>query len=145
MFTIGGSTGIILGNITVDIALHDTYFIVTHFHLVLSLGTILAILCGVIFFHDVVLDSQGCQGNLSCVPISISVVSRYHLFITFVGIILTFLPLHFHSFNVLPRRIPDFIDYCNSWNYLSSLGSIVILISLFIFVRIDPRDVEIRP
>lgn len=134
MFTIGGSTGIILGNIIVDIGLHDTYFIVIHFHLVLSLGSILSIVCGVIFFHDVVLDYQGCQGNLCCLPISISIVSRYHLFLIFVGIVLTFSSLYFHSFNTLPRRIPDFIDYCNSWNYLSSLGSIVILISFIYLV-----------
>merc|ERR1712160_110479 len=83
MFTIGGSTGVILGNAALDLALHDTYYVVAHFHFVL----------------------------------------------TFVGILLTFSPMHFLGFNVLPRRIPDFPDSFHSWNFLSSIGSGITLLS----------------
>merc|ERR1712138_295036 len=83
MFTVGGSTGVILGNAAVDIALHDTYYVVAHFHFV-------------------------------C---------------TFIGILLTFSPMHFLGFNVMPRRIPDFPDSFHSWNFLSSIGSGITLLS----------------
>merc|ERR1711862_827628 len=120
MFIIGGSTGVILGNVAVDISLHDTYYVVTHFHFILSLGTVIAIFSGIMFFQDQLLPSQGSQGSL---PTSTSSISRYHLVVTFVGILLTFTPMHFLGFNVMPRRIPDFPDYLNSRNYMSSIGS----------------------
>merc|ERR1712113_928241 len=111
MFTIGGSTGIILSTSTVDIALHDTYYVVTHFHYVLSLGTIIAIISGILFLQDQLLSSrhQSSQCTFN-IPTSTSSISRYHLIITFVGILLTFTPMHFLGFNVMPRRIPDFPD-----------------------------------
>merc|ERR1712159_528129 len=113
MFTIGGSTGVILGNAAVDIALHDTYYVVTHFHFVPSLGTVIAIFSTIMFFQDQLLPSQASQGNGSqgSLPTSTSSISRYHLVITFIGVLLTFTPMHFLGFNVMPRRIPDFPDY----------------------------------
>merc|ERR1712046_546627 len=116
MFTIGGSTGVILGNAAVDIALHDTYYVVAHFHFVLSLGAIIAIFSGIVFFQEKILGSN------NFLPSSSSYNSTYHLVCTFFGILLTFTPMHFLGFNVMPRRIPDFPDYFNSWNYLSSIG-----------------------
>ena len=127
MFTIGGSTGIILSNSIMDIALHDTYYVVTHFHFVLSLGTIIAIFSGIIFFQDQLLPSQV---SLST---STSSISRYSLIITFVGITLTFTPIHFLGFNIMPRRISNFPNYLNSWNYMSSIGSGITLISFILF------------
>merc|ERR1712151_585212 len=100
MFTVGGSTGVILGNAAVDLALHDTYYVVTHFHFVLSLGTVIAIFSGIMFFQDQLLSSQGSQSSIST---STSSISRYHLVVTFVGILLTFTPMHFLGFNVMPR------------------------------------------
>jgi cytochrome c oxidase subunit 1 len=129
MFTIGGSTGVILGNGAVDIALHDTYYVVTHFHFILSLGTVIAIFSGIIFFLDQLLSFLG---SLSSISSSISTISRYHLVVTFVGILLTFTPMHFLGFNVMPRRVLDYQDYLNSWNYLCSIGSSITLISFFI-------------
>ena len=120
MFTIGGSTGVILGNAVVDIALHDTYYVVAHFHFVLSLGAVIAIFSGIMYFANNFQDNY--------LPTSTSYISNYHLIMTFFGILLTFTPMHFLGFNVMPRRIPDFPDYFNSWNYLSSIGSGITLI-----------------
>merc|ERR1711939_742052 len=124
MFTIGGSTGIILGNAAVDIALHDTYYVVAHFHFVLSLGAVIGIFSGVIFnvekiFGKNLLPSPSCTLSLSL----------YHFVCTFIGILLTFSPMHFLGFNVMPRRIPDFPDSFHSWNFLSSIGSGITLLS----------------
>jgi len=122
MFTIGGSTGVILGNAVVDIALHDTYYVVAHFHFVLSLGAVIAIFSGIMYFQEKI------TGTNNYLPTSTSLSERYHFIMTFFGILLTFTPMHFLGFNVMPRRIPDFPDYFNSWNYLSSIGSGITLI-----------------
>merc|ERR1712149_2364 len=103
MFTVGGSTGVILGNAAVDLALHDTYYVVAHFHFVLSLGAVIAIFSGIIFNGEKILGK-----NL--LPSSSATLSLYHLVLTLVGILLTFSPMHFLGFNVMPRRIPDFPD-----------------------------------
>merc|ERR1712179_24600 len=123
MFTIGGSTGVILGNAAVDLALHDTYYVVAHFHFVLSLGAVISIFSGIIFNGEKILGSK------SLLPSSSSTLSLYHFVLTFVGILLTFSPMHFLGFNVMPRRIPDFPDSFHSWNFLSSIGSGITLLS----------------
>merc|ERR1712216_369220 len=122
MFTVGGSTGVILGNAAVDLALHDTYYVVAHFHFVLSLGAVIAIFSGIIFNLEKILGK-----NLLASPSS--TLSLYHLVLTLVGILLTFSPMHFLGFNVMPRRIPDFPDSFHSWNFLSSIGSGITLLS----------------
>merc|ERR1712232_79298 len=123
MFTIGGSTGVILGNAAVDLALHDTYYVVAHFHFVLSLGAVIAIFSGIIFCGEKILGSKSCLPSTSCT------LSLYHFVLTLVGILLTFSPMHFLGFNVMPRRIPDFPDSFHSWNFLSSIGSGITLLS----------------
>merc|ERR1712190_701971 len=126
MFTSGGSTGVILGNAAVDLGLHDTYHVVAHFHFVLSLGAVISIFSGVIFNEEMSLGSK------SLLPSPSSRNSLYHLVLTFVGILLTFSPMHFLGFNVMPRRIPDFPDSFHSWNFLSSIGSGITLLSFAI-------------
>ena len=126
MFTIGGSTGIILGNAAVDLGLHDTYYVVAHFHFVLSLGAVIAIFSGIIFNGEKIVGK-----NL--LSSSCSTLSLYHLVLTFIGILLTFSPMHFLGFNVMPRRIPDFPDYFHSWNFLSSIGSGITFLSFALF------------
>merc|ERR1711886_7940 len=123
MFTIGGSTGVILGNAAVDLGLHDTYYVVAHFHFVLSLGAVIAIFSGTVTFGEKIIGSK------SLLPSPSSTLSLYHLILIFFGILLTFLPMHFLGLNVVPRRIPDFPDYFHSWNFLSSIGSGITLIS----------------
>merc|ERR1712115_261644 len=109
MFTIGGSTGVILGNTAVDLALHDTYYVVAHFHFVLSLGAVIAIFSAIIF------NCEKMFGSKSLFPSPSSRNSIYHLVLTLVGILLTFSPMHFLGFNVMPRRIPDFPDSFHSF------------------------------
>merc|ERR1712187_357609 len=123
MFTIGGSTGVILGNAAVDLALHDTYYVVAHFHFVLSLGAVIAIFSGIIFCGENIVGSK------SLLPSPTGQLSLYHLVLTLVGILLTFSPMHFLGFNVMPRRIPDFPDSFHSWNFLSSIGSGITFLS----------------
>merc|ERR1712137_770594 len=129
MFTMGDSTGVILGNAAVDLALHDTYYVVAHFHYVLSLGAVIAIFSGIIF------NGEKIAGSKSLLPSSSCTLSLYHLVLTFVGILLTFSPMHFLGFNVMPRRIPDFPDSFHSWNFLSSIGSGITLLSFAILKK----------
>merc|ERR1711981_1262371 len=129
MFTIGGSTGVILGNAAVDVALHDTYYVVAHFHFVLSLGAVIAIFSGIIFVAEKILGSK------ILLPSPSSTLSLYHFVLTLVGILLTFSPMHFLGFNVMPRRIPDFPDSFHSWNFLSSIGSGITLLSFAILKK----------
>merc|ERR1711972_863963 len=124
-FTIGGSTGVILGNAAVDIGLHDTYYVVAHFHFVLSLGAVIAIFYGIIFNGEKIFGK-----NL--LPSPSCTLSLYRFVCTFIGILLTFSPMHFLGFNVMPRRIPDFPDSFHSWNFLSSIGSGITLLSFAI-------------
>merc|ERR1712129_647502 len=126
MFTVGGSTGVILGNAVVDLALHDTYYVVAHFHFVLSLGAVIAIFSGIIFVAEKIVGSK------ILLPSSSSTLSLYHLVLTLVGILLTFSPMHFLGCNVMPRRIPDFPDSFHSWNFLSSIGSGITFLSFAI-------------
>ena len=121
MFTIGGATGIILGNAAIDLGLHDTYYVVAHFHFVLSLGAVISIFSGISFNHDNIFTSKNLLPSSSCT------LSLYHLQLTFIGILLTFSSLHFLGFNLMPRRISDFLDSFHSWNLrslFSSFGSL---------------------
>merc|ERR1712170_252039 len=129
MFTIGGSTGVILGNAAVDLGLHDTYYVVAHFHFVLSLGAVIAIFSGVIF------NLEKKLGSKNLLPSPSSTLSLYHLVLTLIGILLTFSPMYFLGFNVMPRRIPDFPDSFHSWNFLSSIGSGITLLSFAILKK----------
>merc|ERR1712151_387157 len=107
MFTIGGATGVILGNAAVDLALHDTYYVVAYFHFVLSLGAVLAIFSGIIFFGEKIFGKtllHSCSSSISLL----------HVLLVLVGVLLTFSPMHFLGFNVMPRRIPDFPDSFHS-------------------------------
>ena len=128
MFTIGGSTGVILGNAAVDLALHDTYYVVAHFHFVLSLGAVIAIFSAAIFGNEKMFGTQG------ILPSKTSQLSYYHLLLTFTGVILTFTPLHFLGFQVMPRRIPDFPDPLLGWNFISSIGSGITILSFALLI-----------
>lgn len=85
MFTVGGSTGIVLGNAAVDVSLHDTYYVVAHFHFVLSLGAVVSILVGIQYYQDILVMG---------IPPCMSLVCVYHWYGVSLGVSITFLPLH---------------------------------------------------
>ena len=127
MFTLGGSTGLIMGNSVLDISLHDSYYVISHFHIVLSLGTLLSILIGVYYYEEYL---------LSFIFSITNILSVYHTKALFIGILVTFMPQHFLSFITLPRRISDFPDSLNCWNSLSSLGCSLTWVCFFVLSRI---------
>jgi len=124
-FNLGGITGVILGNTGIDVALHDSYYVVAHFHFVLSLGAIVSVIVCIFYYLEIILLEM---------VFSINILFIYFLCLFVFGINILFIILHYFGFNIIPRRIPDYLGFLNFWNIISSLGSSVIIFSFGLLI-----------
>ena len=135
LFTIGGVTGVVLSNAGIDYSLHDTYYVVAHFHYVLSLGAVFAIFAGFYYWFE---KMFGVKYNefLGCL----------HFWIMFIGVNLVFFPQHFLGLQGMPRRYVDYSDGYAYWNYVSSMGYLITLVGVLVFlVMLAEAAIRRRP
>jgi cytochrome c oxidase subunit 1 len=128
LFTAGGVTGVVLANSAMDISLHDTYYVIAHFHYVMSLGAVFGIFAG---FYYWIPKMTGYMYNER--------LANLHFWLFFIGTNLTFFPQHFLGLAGMPRRIPDYPDAYAGFNYWSSIGSYIGggATLLFLYVVLD--------
>jgi cytochrome c oxidase subunit I len=123
LFTVGGVTGVVLANAGVDTYFHDTYYVVAHFHYVLSLGAVFALFAGWYYWIGKISGKQYPEW-----------IGQLHFWVMFIGVNLIFFPQHFLGLDGMPRRIPDYPDAFHYWNMVSSWGYRITGVAVIIFL-----------
>ena len=125
LFTIGGLTGVLLSNSGINAVMHDTYYVVAHFHYVLSMGAVFAIFAGWYYWIGKITGLQYPE-----------VLGQIHFWMFFAGVNITFFPMHFLGLAGMPRRVPDYPDAYAGWNAVASFGSYISALSALLFFYI---------
>jgi cytochrome c oxidase subunit I len=128
VFTIGGVTGIVVASAGIDQVVHNTYYVVAHFHYVLSLGSVFAIFAGFYYWIGKMSGHQYPE-----------FWGKAHFWITFAGVNVTFFPMHFLGVAGMPRRYPDYPDAFAGWNFVSSIGSYISGLGALVFLFVVYR------
>jgi len=125
LFTIGGVTGVVLANAGIDIAMHDTYYVVGHFHYTMSMGALFGIFAGFYYWIGKMSGRQYPE-----------FLGKLHFWVTFIGVNVLFFPMHFSGLAGMPRRIPDYPDVYEGWNLVSSWGAYISFAGAIIFLLV---------
>ena len=125
LFTVGGLTGVVLSNSGINAVMHDTYYVVAHFHYVLSMGAVFAMFAGWYFWIPKITGLNYPE-----------LLGQIHFWMFFLGVNLTFFPMHFLGLAGMPRRIPDYPDAFSKWNAIATCGSYVSILSALLFFYI---------
>ena len=128
LFTVGGVTGVMLSSAGVDEVLHNTYYVVAHFHYVLSLGAVFSIFAGFYYWIGKMSGHQYPE-----------FWGKVHFWLTFIGVNLTFFPMHFLGLSGMPRRYPDYPEAFAGWNHVASMGSYISGVSVLVFLYVCYR------
>jgi len=134
LFTIGGLTGVVLANASMDVAMHDTYYVVAHFHYVLSMGAVFSIFAGFYYWSPKIFGKAYSER-----------LAQIHFWTLFVGVNTTFMPQHFLGLAGMPRRIPDYPDAYEGWNYISSIGSMISVVATVVFLYLVYDMLAVQP
>ena len=131
LFTVGGVTGVVLSNAGLDIAMHDTYYVVGHFHYVMSIGALFGVFAGFYYWIGKMSGRQYPE-----------TLGKIQFWTMFIGVNVTLIPMHFLGLAGMPRRIPDYPDAFAGWNMVSSVGSYIAAASAVLFVYIVIRTLR---
>ncbi|WP_337186360.1 cytochrome c oxidase subunit I [Phenylobacterium sp.] len=123
VFVVGGVTGVVLASAALDLSFHDTYYVVAHFHYVLSLGAVFSIFAGFYYWFEKI---TGLKYN--------EALGATHFWLFFIGTNIIFFPQHFLGLQGMPRRIADYPEAFATWNKVSSLGYVVMAVSMGVFL-----------